>query len=605
MISLSDGGSFGSYTWKNRPSSLHPLCWHMSLPIPPTDAVVPSPGQQPLDPTLLVPPPTGSQRPESSDNVSPSVMVPDGGRAPESTAADGTADESYQEPRFWEHDGVPAGLISLLVHTLLLLWLALISLSAGPETGLVIFSRVGESVSQNASQIVQIESVIDPNAGAESAGQDPLDEPVRSDSLAVSDIATAELTVPELDLNVDDRDRERESEWLREAESLRQQLAGTARSSAGAASGDGAGGGNAREMWLPAGGMAPRTASSRAELGARYGATPESEDAVEMALVWLEAHQQRSGGWSFDLSGEPCGGRCSHSSVASGNAIPSTAATGLSLLAFLGAGYNHHGGKYADTIRRGIYYLREQALPATYGLDLQGGSMYGHGIATLALTEVLAIDRYFGHEDSDLVALVEGAVLFTLIAQHDRGGWRYVPGSPGDMTISAWQILSLISARYGGIKLRTSTLSDAKDFIKSLESETGYEFGYVSRRPQRTTTAIGLCMLLYLGDSPFHTPFQHALSRLAARGPKKFDVYHDYYATMALHNARHPDWDRWHQPLRDHLVKTQAVNGHERGSWHFKDHHGDVGGRLYTTAMAALILEVYYRHLPLYQRRDG
>lgn len=53
------------------------------------------------------------------------------------------------------------------------------------------------------------------------------------------------------------------------------------------------------------------------------------------------------------------------------------------------------------------------------------------------------------------------------------------------------------------------------------------------------------------------------------------------------------------------MVKTQAVNGHERGSWHFKDHHGDVGGRLYTTAMAALILEVYYRHLPLYQRRDG
>jgi len=36
------------------------------------------------------------------------------------------------------------------------------------------------------------------------------------------------------------------------------------------------------------------------------------------------------------------------------------------------------------------------------------------------------------------------------------------------------------------------------------------------------------------------------------------------------------------------------------GSWYFPDKHGEVGGRLYTTAMAVMTLEVYYRFLPLY-----
>jgi hypothetical protein len=48
-------------------------------------------------------------------------------------------------------------------------------------------------------------------------------------------------------------------------------------------------------------------------------------------------------------------------------------------------------------------------------------------------------------------------------------------------------------------------------------------------------------------------------------------------------------------------VRTQATTGHERGSWFFQDQHGLKGGRLYTTAMCAMMLEVYYRHMPLYE----
>ncbi|HBJ36252.1 MAG TPA: hypothetical protein DDZ51_16175 [Planctomycetaceae bacterium] len=496
---------------------------------------------------------------------------------------------------FWKSDGAPAWLTSLIVHTILLILLMLMTIRPGSKQPLTIVSRTGPPTAIE-QPIAIFEMPIEPTQSeSESDADSPADSQELSRQMTAMKIDPKPLDFSPPIVDVGTEASESEADKIQQTGL---DLAAILSASSST---------NAQQMTLrlPSGGMSPRTPKARAELGAMYGATPESEQAVEMALAWLAEHQQRDGSWSFDLTIDPCRGRCSHSRVAGDNATPATAATGLSLLAFLGAGYTHREGKYAEVVRRGVYYLRDAARPSTHGLDLQAGSMYGHGIATLALTEILAIDHYNNQVDADIKELVEGAILFTLVAQHPQGGWRYVPGSPGDMTISGWQILSLVSARYSGIALRTTTLSNAKDFVNSLSQEGSYEFGYVSKRAEPTTTAIGLCLLMYLGESPFPTPFSRALSQMAARGPKKIDVYHDYYATMALHNARHPDWERWHKPLRDHLIRTQATTGHEKGSWHFKDRHGDVGGRLYTTAMAAMILEVYYRHIPLYQHRDA
>ena len=70
-----------------------------------------------------------------------------------------------------------------------------------------------------------------------------------------------------------------------------------------------------------------------------------------------------------------------------------------------------------------------------------------------------------------------------------------------------------------------------------------------------------------------------------------------------LHHFGDPYWEGWNRLMRDYLVSNQATAGHEKGSWHFADEHGDQGGRLYSTAMAVMILEVYYRYLPLYESR--
>jgi hypothetical protein len=84
------------------------------------------------------------------------------------------------------------------------------------------------------------------------------------------------------------------------------------------------------------------------------------------------------------------------------------------------------------------------------------------------------------------------------------------------------------------------------------------------------------------------------------------NMYYNYYATQVLHHVGGYPWEQWNAVMRDYLVKTQAKAGHEEGSWYFDgdDMGSRNGGRLYCTAMAAMILEVYYRHLPLYRQQS-
>ncbi|MCC9600093.1 hypothetical protein LOC67_05940 [Stieleria sp. JC731] len=371
---------------------------------------------------------------------------------------------------------------------------------------------------------------------------------------------------------------------------------------------NGGGGPQVSQMmsYMGGGGLSSRTPEGRIKYGEKFGATAESEAAVENALRWLAAHQQSDGSWSFNLDLAPCNGRCKHGKPENETTpTPKTAATGLALLAFLGAGYTADHGPYQEEVRKGIYYLRSVALETQYGYDWQlGGSMYGHGIALLAMSEAMAMMKINDRVDTDLFHHVQKAADFTTFAQHPNGSWGYTPGRPGDITISGWQVLSLVTAKKAGVQTRSDTFPNAKKFVMSVRSEPRYQFGYNSPKPEKTTTAIGLTLLLYLGQQPGMTYFDREFDKIAEAGPTLTNVYHDYYATMALHHVRHRDWEDWNSKLRDHLVRTQGKTGHESGSWHFEDKWGDVGGRLYTTCMCALILEVYYRYLPLYEASE-
>lgn len=61
------------------------------------------------------------------------------------------------------------------------------------------------------------------------------------------------------------------------------------------------------------------------------------------------------------------------------------------------------------------------------------------------------------------------------------------------------------------------------------------------------------------------------------------------------------EWERWNIRVRDDLIARQETDGLEKGSWAPRDRadYSQSGGRLLTTSLATLTLEVYYRNKPL------
>lgn len=343
------------------------------------------------------------------------------------------------------------------------------------------------------------------------------------------------------------------------------------------------------------GGYEGRNQQARSILAKQRGGTAESEAAVGRALAWLAAHQRENGSWRFDHRCDTCPGLCANP----GTAGATTGATGLALLPFLGAGEIGEGSRYKDTVDKGLYYLSGRLIVTHRGGDLQEGSMYAHGIATLALCEAFAMTN-----DTSLRPVAQQAIDFIVNVQHERGGWRYFPGQPGDTTVFGWQFMALKSARMGGLRVSAESIHKAKLFLDSVQTEKGAYYGYLTPGKLPTPTAVGLLSRMYTGWYQDDPHLAAGVAYLRKLGPSRTDMYFNYYATQVLHHYAGDGWTAWNERMRERLIATQSRRGHEHGSWFFNDEHGDAGGRLYTTAMCCMILEVYYRHMPLYGHRS-
>jgi hypothetical protein len=227
-------------------------------------------------------------------------------------------------------------------------------------------------------------------------------------------------------------------------------------------------------------------------------------------------------------------------------------------------------------------------------------TMYSHGIAALALTEAFAMTR-----DPGLREPAQQALNFIVGAQFADGGWRYLPApdspGPGDMTVSGWQITALKSGLLAGLEIPYDIWERIAGFLDTLQEDGGAGYRYVrGEQATEATHAIGLLCRMIGGWPRDARPLVKGLARAAAQQPAESNMYFNFYAAQLLHHAGGPQWERWNPRMRDYLVDTQALAGHEAGSWYVSEAHSTVGGRLYTTALSIMTLEVYYRYLPLY-----
>ncbi len=362
--------------------------------------------------------------------------------------------------------------------------------------------------------------------------------------------------------------------------------------------------------------MAGRSASTRSRLVRVGGGSEESERAVGLGLAWLARQQKKDGGWEFDQ----------------GSKDERAAATGLALLPFLAAGETHKPSKdkgeerrYMKTVAEGLGFLMRACAPAGATAGRMSANMYAQGIASIALCEAYGMTK-----DPALRPYAQAAINYIQRAQGPNGSWGYAAAANGDTSIVGWQVQALQAAKLSkDLIVDERVIKKAVAFLNhaaagSRKSMYGYADS-AGAQPGTGLTAVGLLCRYYLDAwGPSHPGMIDGVAGLVKNPPTPGgglrNMYYYYYATQVVHFYEGDDWKNWNEGprkddgtrkggMRDWLITSQIKkdDAAKIGSW--DNEAGTIGtscGRLGTTALALLTLEVYYRHLPLYKRgADG
>lgn len=373
------------------------------------------------------------------------------------------------------------------------------------------------------------------------------------------------------------------------------------------------------------------------------GGAPSTEPAIELGLSWLRKQQRAAGNWNLlvdDVSAEEVNYQKFDSP---------TAATGLTLLAFQGAGYNHKEYKYANVVNKGVQWLvsnqKENGDLYVETTDFSNDvlRLYSHGIATIALCEAYGMTN-----DPELRDAAQRALDYVAESQDKTyGGWRYTPGSDADTSVTGWMVMALKSGKLAGLKVDQRTLDLVNRWLElSADRDVGYRFRYnpndkntaeypdrefKGKTPTYCMTSVGLLLRLYSGWDRNDERMQNGAADLLNQMPSEDsvlvrDTYYWYYATQVLRHVGGEPWEKWYdQSLYPLLIKTQNRGqsktkltrrrtgrrlhktrslGPMAGSWDpmypVPDRWAANSGRLYLTTMNLLTLEVKWRLLPLY-----
>ena len=333
-------------------------------------------------------------------------------------------------------------------------------------------------------------------------------------------------------------------------------------------------------------------------LGAN-GGSDATEAAVTAALEWIVRQQQKDGLWS--MQGPYQNG---------GSQENRLAATAMALLALQGAGQTHQVGEHQAVVARAWKKLlagQQRNGSFDVGRLPAQHELYSHAQVTIALCELYGMTR-----DPELAEPAERALAYCLAAQGPNGGWRYEPGKDGDMSVTGWYMMALKSAEMAGMDVPPEAFERIEGFLDLVATQEGRRYGYrrenLLRDASPVTAAVsaeGLLCRQYLGWAQNDPRIIAGLEAIMEEKPLDFggdkDVYAWYYITQVAHHAQGRPWARWNASVRAELPSRQLSTGKERGSWDpALDRWGSIGGRLFVTCFSTWMLEVYYRHLPLY-----
>ena len=214
-------------------------------------------------------------------------------------------------------------------------------------------------------------------------------------------------------------------------------------------------------------------------------------------------------------------------------------------------------------------------------------------------------------EDNKYRRAAEKAVAFIEKQQHDDGGWRYTPDpkAASDTSVTGWPMLALKSAQQAGISVSRLCVEKMRKYFEEHQLGSNGRTGY-QRRGITTdaTTGVGMLARQFMLQQPDVPLVAEAAKYLASQAEARWggrqagradtDYYLWYNCSLAMFQVGGELWDRWNNPVRDAIIALQRHEGCQCGSWDPSDRWGRLGGRIYSTALAILTLEVYYRYAP-------
>jgi hypothetical protein len=336
------------------------------------------------------------------------------------------------------------------------------------------------------------------------------------------------------------------------------------------------------------------------------GGTPESEDAVARGLAYLARMQEPDGRWTRVEDDRRPGRRRKDRH--------DMACTGFSLLAFLAQDHTpDKPGPYREVVSKAVDYLisaQDDDGDLRGERQFRGGgsdsaNMYDQGIATYALAECAIMTR----DPKAIDAALKAAAFIVKAQDRNSGGWRYSPQEFGDSSVFGWQIMALHSAEQVGFEIPQETLDGAKRYLASCEEgKHGLLAGYQPHSGPTPTMTAELLFCRMLLDMPLDEEGIREATRFLARDPPEAhnaDLYYWYYASLSMLHMNNPLWKDWNILTRESLIRTQQQDGPSAGCWTGDSRWAQRGGRVFSTAMATLTLEVYYRYLPLRKNVEG
>ena len=317
--------------------------------------------------------------------------------------------------------------------------------------------------------------------------------------------------------------------------------------------------------------------------------TAKASEAIDKGLKHLLQTQRENGSWAANEAGDR-----------------KVAITSLALMAFMSKAQFPGSGPNGDALNKAKDWLLNLAKEAPDGY--LGTSMYEHGLATLALTELWGMTRD-KEEDDQIQKAIEAAVEVILRSQNDGGGWRYQPSATAgqDTSVTVMVFIGLASARQAGIVVPNETIAKALKYFESATSQKTGGFNYVptgSKRNDSIACTGGGAYAAQLAGARGSEMVLSALRFLTERSPGiitgNFGYYYygHYYAIHAMVQAGDEYYAEWYPQIRDALIKKQVADGSWGGS---RTKRGERGAS-YETPMAIIILATPHRYIPIYQR---